>query len=100
MDTARPAAADTSNSHSRALPGFLRVRHNPRCPDSAHYRYDNVTALRTFSSHLRPGGRRGLLPAGTADAVFRTDSSLALVRFHVVHKNRYITGLKNPMAAF
>jgi hypothetical protein len=50
--------------------------------------------------HLRPGGRRGLLPAGTADAVFRTDSSLALVRFHVVHKNRYITGLKNPMAAF
>ena len=26
--------------------------------------------------------------------VFRTESSLALVRFHVVHKNRYITDLK------
>jgi VWFA-related protein len=34
-----------------------------------------------------------LLPAQPTP-VFRTESSLALVRFHVVHKNRYVTGLK------
>ena len=34
-----------------------------------------------------------LLPAQETP-VFRTDSSLALVRFHVVRKNRYITDLK------
>ena len=34
-----------------------------------------------------------LLPAQQTP-VFRTDSSLALVRFHVVNKNRYLTGLK------
>ena len=34
-----------------------------------------------------------LLPAQETP-VFRTESALALVRFHVVHKNRYITDLK------